>query len=374
MALQFNPGPYLQIYQQQQADNAAQRADQNAAGQNILQGLQMLMNDRRQQQLLNMTQQKNTLDAANAAREADYKYGKPIDPGAMFAEPGGVGKSSFMPGGQGPVAQGSSVIDAFNAFKAGGMKAADARPEFLPALSQEERKQFYEQNKPISPLEEALKRSQIFKNLREPSSNDALKPPPGYRFKSDGSLEAIPGGPAAQKVASAQETADANMRGMRDQADLVINKVDQALSKVGVTTAGIGGSVMSHIPGSSAKDLDADLDTIKAILGFNTLSEMRKASPTGGALGQVSERELKLLTSARASLDQAQSPEQLRDRLTEIKTHYQNWLNAVQQANGGSSAATPAPATGKIRVRNLQTGQSGTISAQYFDPQKYERL
>jgi|GEM_PF-6035398 len=116
--------------------------------------------------------------------------------------------------------------------------------------------------------------------------------------------------------------------GAVSQANRIIGKVDQAMSKVGATTAGLGAKT-AIIPGSTAKDLAADLQTIKANLGFAELQAMRQASPTGGALGQVAVQELENLQATVASLDQSQSPTQLKKRLTEVKVHYENWRNAV---------------------------------------------
>ena len=46
---------------------------------------------------------------------------------------------------------------------------------------------------------------------------------------------------------------------------------------------------------------------------------MRENSPTGGALGQVTERELAFLQSVEGSLDQAQSEDQLRQILQRLR-------------------------------------------------------
>ena len=70
--------------------------------------------------------------------------------------------------------------------------------------------------------------------------------------------------------------------------------------------------------------------TKQANLGFAELQAMRQASPTGGALGQVAVQELDMLQSTLASLNQSQSPEQLRSSLNEVKQHYQNWKSAVE--------------------------------------------
>lgn len=109
----------------------------------------------------------------------------------------------------------------------------------------------------------------------------------------------------------------------------ILNTIDTALSQVGGSTAGIGGAIMTKVPGSEAVDLQENLLTIKANIGFNELAQMRKDSPTGGALGQVSDMENKALQAARASLEQKQSPGQLRNNLTKIKDSYDRWLKVI---------------------------------------------
>ena len=185
-----------------------------------------------------------------------------------------------------------------------------------------------------------------FQRRKAASSASALnipKAPLGYRYLADGSLEAIPGGPADIKNTKADEKEKALLQGQISQADLIINKVDQALKKVSGFTAGFG-SKLSGVPMTGAKDLAADMETIKANLGFQQLQDMRRTSPTGGALGAVSERELTALQSAVSSLDQAQSPEQLRRNLNEIKTRYQNWKTLVSKPT--------SPNGSKIKVSN----------------------
>lgn len=70
------------------------------------------------------------------------------------------------------------------------------------------------------------------------------------------------------------------------------------------------------------REMNTYLDSIKAALGFQALSDMRAASPTGGALGSVTEKENELLQAELAKLDPASDnfPEQL-DR---IQAHYEN--------------------------------------------------
>lgn len=146
----------------------------------------------------------------------------------------------------------------------------------------------------------------------------------------------------------------------KDRANRIILKVDQALKLAGPLTTGPG-SAIADIPvagrGTNAQDLKSTIDTIKGNLAFQQLTEMRRASPTGGALGQIAVRELELLEQAVSSLDPQQSEDRLRANLAEVKTHYQNWLNTVAKAdqtpgNGG----TPPPAG--------NPGQNGGLDAQ----------
>jgi hypothetical protein len=80
---------------------------------------------------------------------------------------------------------------------------------------------------------------------------------------------------------------------------------------------GIAGAVLSKLkPGSSAADLQANLDTLEADAAFSALQTMRDNSKTGGALGAISERELTLLGAAQRSLAASQSPEQLKTNIS----------------------------------------------------------
>jgi hypothetical protein len=169
------------------------------------------------------------------------------------------------------------------------------------------------------------------------------KAAPGYRWKADGSQEAVPGGPADRKNTDAGIREARQREGAVKQAERVIAKVDEALGLVGYNTAGAGGAVMGVVPGTEARDLQATLETVKANLGFAELQAMRDASPTGGALGAIAVQELLALQSTVASLDRNQSPTQLRKSLGDIKKHYTAWKKAVADAGNGEPPAGPAP-------------------------------
>lgn len=94
---------------------------------------------------------------------------------------------------------------------------------------------------------------------------------------------------------------------------------DQAEKQIGMFTTGFPAQMTKEYAWSPAHDLMLTLDGIKANLGFDRLQSMRDQSPTGGALGQVSEFENRLLQSVWGSLEQSASEEMFRERLEMVR-------------------------------------------------------
>lgn len=113
-------------------------------------------------------------------------------------------------------------------------------------------------------------------------------------------------------------------QGVIENTQVVLGKIKEAEKLIGAGTTGVG-SYLSVLPGTDARELSTVIGTIKARLGFDQLQQMRNASPTGGALGQVSNRELAALEGALASLDQGLSPQALRANLKQIEKSYKRW-------------------------------------------------
>lgn len=178
--------------------------------------------------------------------------------------------------------------------------------------------------------------------------------PSGYRFTPNGGLEPIPGGPAAAEADKIRAASDNKAQMVTGRANTVVSKVDEALKNVDWSTTGFVGNFLKEIGGTDARDLKGTLDTIKANIGFNELQQMREASPTGGALGQVAVQELNMLQATLSSLDQAQTGPQVKQSLDAIKKHFSNWKAAVDEANGVKNTTST---TGAIRRYNPQTGK-----------------
>jgi hypothetical protein len=62
---------------------------------------------------------------------------------------------------------------------------------------------------------------------------------------------------------------------------------------------------------------------------------MRQESPTGGALGSITERELAFLQAVQGSLDQGQTPSQLLENLKFIRENLQDVFSLMERLREG---------------------------------------
>lgn len=116
-------------------------------------------------------------------------------------------------------------------------------------------------------------------------------------------------------------------------------------STVGTWRARGSRAVQGITPGEAndTVDFDAALKQITALIGFDELNQMRQASPTGGALGQVSERELMYLQSVAGTLDPNQSEPAFRRQLQKVKEEIERVVNYGLNDAGGGRGAGPGP-------------------------------
>jgi hypothetical protein len=122
-----------------------------------------------------------------------------------------------------------------------------------------------------------------------------------------------------------------------ETAQKAIQSIDELIPQISGNTTGWGAFFLGKLPESEARNFAAQLDTLKSNIAFGALTAMREASKTGGALGQVSDREIKLLESTLGALDQLQSGDQLKVQLEKIKESILRWTSAV-----GASTNTSA--------------------------------
>jgi hypothetical protein len=127
-----------------------------------------------------------------------------------------------------------------------------------------------------------------------------------------GRRELIPLGVALeeQQAESEEEERKTEEKAKRQAINKIMKFTDTADSALEIlenksagSLTGPSGEAASWWAGSDRKQLEGFLTTLKGTIGFDTLQAMRDASPTGGALGQVSERELAQLNAYLGSLE-----------------------------------------------------------------------
>ena len=115
--------------------------------------------------------------------------------------------------------------------------------------------------------------------------------------------------PAPENLADAQAQ-------VREELRLALEA--KQLSREMFGASGFGHTFTSAYSGSPAATVAALLKPIQANTAFNKLQDMRSKSPTGGALGAVSDKELQLLYTSEAAIDPTASDEAFQSALDTI--------------------------------------------------------
>lgn len=129
--------------------------------------------------------------------------------------------------------------------------------------------------------------------------------PQGYQLMQDPAtgayrMEAIPGGPEDMSAKSAAAESSA-----MTASDIVTTAAQRARQAAEGRNFGSFGTTMigSINPLSDSAEVMRNVDVLKSQAAVGNLQAMRNASPTGGALGSVTEKELKLLQDKSGALD-----------------------------------------------------------------------
>jgi len=134
------------------------------------------------------------------------------------------------------------------------------------------------------------------------------------------------------KAQSALAEYDVKNKFLMGEAEKGGGEIDKAINQATGWTTGFTGSITKQIPGTPGYDLAKTLVGIQANLGFEALEAMRANSPTGGALGNITEREIEFLQSTWGSLEQAQTKEQFVQRLEQLKEIKRSFAVLKRQA------------------------------------------
>lgn len=188
--------------------------------------------------------------------------------------------------------------------------------------------------------------------------------PAGYAVQYDEqgrpvSMSPVPGSPAALEAQAAADKAAMTEERQGTATDTITDAAATAreLASQGGTT-GVMGVIQGFNPESDAAELRRQTSVLTSIATIENLNQMRQSSPTGGALGNVTEGEGRMLAAAAGALDPNASPEQYKRALD----NYERTLLRIVhgQAEGD-------------RIFE-QTRQSGTGGQTTVDPNDIDAL
>lgn len=145
-----------------------------------------------------------------------------------------------------------------------------------------------------------------------------VKIPEGYTAMNpyDRRFSEAAGGAMGKNAANANQRLDKwerQIHAFKGKSDLLKEDIRRAVDQSNRWNTG---PIAGRNP--FATNLEATLTTIRGNLGFDALQEMRDNSPTGGALGQVSNFEIQNLQSLQGNIERSQNEEQLDHNLNRL--------------------------------------------------------
>jgi hypothetical protein len=122
----------------------------------------------------------------------------------------------------------------------------------------------------------------------------------------------------------------------------------------------ITGGIMGRLPSAreDATSAQADLNQIISKAGFEALQQMRNSSPTGGALGNVSDTEGKRLEASAAALAQSQGKADFQTKLDRYIADLERSRKSVKSAFDSQYAGVKSNAAPSMGAPAENTGPS----------------
>lgn len=214
-------------------------------------------------------------------------------------------------------------------------------PDFYTVDSQAAAQRLAEQGAPLSEQRAALVTRDKYREVSDLNGRVALYNKEtgdfvGYKFDFNNELKQKEMLATSENFTKAQGVYHADrpmmsraIRSFGSKRDRVEKNVMEAKQLLSEFTTEVGG-VLQFVPGADARTLRNVLDTLKANIGFGQISEMRQESKGGGALGQVTEKELKFLQNVLANLDQFDDPNVLAENLDIVLQSYDDSVDRLQ--------------------------------------------
>jgi hypothetical protein len=164
--------------------------------------------------------------------------------------------------------------------------------------------------------------------------------PVGYRMTPEGTLEAMPGGPTTTGLSPKEMQAREAKYPVATQAVNTFEAKTNQLEKDLLTLKNhpgldsITGIVAGRAPAitKEGREAQALYDKIVARGGFKELQDMRAASPTGGALGNISNQEGTQLRQSFAAIDRRQDASSVQNAISDAIADLQGSKSRIREA------------------------------------------
>jgi len=127
-----------------------------------------------------------------------------------------------------------------------------------------------------------------------------------------------PGSKAATEAAQSEAKEESRESSGSIMGQNVLQTAARVRELIGPFSVGYG-SLLKTLPESDARELQKEVDALGAIASSENLNLMRQESPTGGALGNVSDRDIQLLKDKSGAIDPGSKPEVFRDQVDEYE-------------------------------------------------------
>lgn len=189
-----------------------------------------------------------------------------------------------------------------------------------------------------------------------------------WQRNRNGQITPLAGAESTREQAEQARKEEGRFEALQVKIDSGQTALERAKRLTGWLSTGVASNL---IPLNQAREnLSGQIETLKSIFSFSELQQMRENSPTGGALGNVSNIELALLGSTIASMNQNMSPKEFRESLEIIDGAFNRWQQAVdeyrQQQGLGQAApqSSGQPAASQGRRADTQGRSRANVGTQ----------
>lgn len=142
----------------------------------------------------------------------------------------------------------------------------------------------------------------------------------------------------ARDRADAEDAVRQKRAGQQFQSNIILKNIQEARALIGEGGTTGWSSLMAGLPESRARRLRNILDTVRSNLTFDKLQQMRDQSKTGGAVGNASDADMRLLGATVGSLDQGQKDVDILNVLGDVESNYLNFLADNEGVDRGKFA------------------------------------